>query len=366
MELVPVTYQILYNNKDITRDITDHLLSLSYTDKVSGEADNLELVLEDADGLWQNDWYPEKLAKISAQIFADERVLNCGDFCIDEPEFSWGQSGDTVAIRAVSSFFTKTIRTKRTSAHENKTLAEIASTVAARHGFKIVGTIRPISIGRITQHTKNDLAFLQSLATTYGYAFSVKGNIMVFTDLTALESGVSVITIDKADCEGSITDKSSEVYKNANVKHHNPADKELVEYNSADAEGVDNSDSLEIRQKAENREQAERIATAQLHQKNTIQQSGTLTVKGNPLLVSGVNFELTGSGRLSGIYHIITSTHTITRDDGYKTQIEVKRIGMVSLSKFISTKAPKATPKVTTATRIQRIPTIHNSLSGQS
>ena len=355
MQLVPPTYRIIYNNRDITNDITDHLISLSYSDKVAEEADELELTLEDADGLWQNDWYPEKLAKISAEITLRDQVLKCGDFCIDEPEFSLGSGGDQITVRAVSSFFTTKLRTKRSSAHENKTLSEIARTVAARHNLKILGHIPDLSLGRITQHDKNDLSFLQGLAIKYGYAFSVKGGVMVFTDLETLEGSASIATIDKGDLlECSITDKSSEVYKNANVKFHNPDDKELVEYEGEDDPDSDSEDSLEIRERAENREQAERIAKAQLRLKNSIQQSGTITVEGNPLLVSGVNFELTGCGKLSGIYQITKSVHTISRDDGYKTQLEIKRIGKVDETKYISSKAAKATPKINTATKTVR------------
>jgi uncharacterized protein len=355
MELLPHTYRIIYNNQDITNDVTDHLVSLSYTDKVSDEADELELVLEDTDGMWQNAWYPEKLAKITAEIILIDQVLKCGDFCIDEPEFSFGSGGDQVTIRAVSSFFTTKLRTKRSSAHENKTLAEIARTVAARHNLKILGKIPDLSIGRVTQRDKNDLAFLQGLAIKYGYAFSVKGGVMVFTDLETLERSNSIASIDKSDLiECSITDKSSEIYKNANVKFHNPENKELVEYNGESDSDSENADSLEIRERAENREQAERIAHAKLRLKNTIQQSGSMTVQGNPLLISGVNFELTGCGRLSGIYQITKSVHTISRDDGYKTQLEIKRIGKVDETKYISSKAAKSTPKINTSTKSVR------------
>lgn len=351
MDLQPHTYKILYNNKNITKDISDHLLSLTYTDKVAGEADELEIVLEDTDGLWQNDWYPEKLAVLGAEMGIDDLALKCGNFCIDEPEFSFGSSGDQITIRAVSAFFTQQLRTKRSSAHENKTLAEIASNIAARQKLKIQGNAPAIPIGRVTQHKKNDLAFLQGLATTYGYAFSIKGGIMVFTDLTALEGGPNVMNIDKSQIiEGSITDKSSEVFKKAGVKFHNPADKELVEYESPEDGSVEGTDSLEIREKVENKQQAERVATAQLHLKNSYQQSGSITVSGNPLLVAGVNFELVGCGKLSGLYHILKSSHSIIRDEGYKTTIEIKRIGQVEKSKFISAKRPMATPKVSTAT----------------
>ena len=39
--------QILYDNKDISADITPYLKTLSYTDNLSGEADDLSITLEE-------------------------------------------------------------------------------------------------------------------------------------------------------------------------------------------------------------------------------------------------------------------------------------------------------------------------------
>lgn len=336
MNLTSATYKVLYNNKDITADISDHLISLSYTDKVSGEADELELSLEDSNQLWQNDWYPEKNATLYAEIQDNGGILKCGNFQIDEPEFSFSKpDGDVATIKAISAYYSTSLRTKRHSAHENKTLGEIARTIAAKHGLSVQGTIPNIVIGRVTQNHKNDLAFLESLANTYGYIFSVKGKIMVFTDITTLENSGSVLTLKKTDLIScSITDKSAQTFKNANVKYHNPASKEDVEYDSADDEDVSSDDTLAIRTKAENKQQAERIATTNLYRKNSFQKEGNISVKGNVLLVSGVNFQLIGCGKLSALYHVTESVHALDRSGGYTTQLQIKQVGDVSPSLY--------------------------------
>jgi uncharacterized protein len=336
MNLQPATYKILYNNQNITKDIGFHLKGFSYTDKVGNEADEIQLTLEDADGLWQNDWYPEKLAKLAAQLIQDDgRVLECGEFTIDEPEFSFSKSGDEVTIKGVAAFFTKQIRTKRSTAHESKTLSEIAHTVAARHSLQVIGTIPSITIGRVTQKQQSDLGFLQSLAVQYGLVFSIRSGKMVFTDVFELEKSGSVITLDKTDIiSGGITDKSAETYKKANVESHNPTTKKKVEYATDEDDDTEAVDVLEIRQKAENTQQAERMAKAALHWANSKQQEGNITVPGNVLLVSGVNFELTGCGKLSGIYNITESTHSLDASGGYSTSLTIKRVQKINSSKF--------------------------------
>lgn len=336
MNLSAATYKVLYNNKDITSDISDHLVSLSYTDKVSGEADEFEMSIEDSNQLWQNDWYPEKNATLYVEIESGGAVLKCGSFQVDQPEFSFSkEGGDVATIKAVSAYYSTALRTKKHSAHENKTLGEIARTIAAKHGLTVQGDIPAITIGRVTQHGKNDLAFLESLANTYGYIFSVKGKTMVFTDITNLEKTSSVFTLEKTDIvSGSITDKSADTFKNANVKYHNSSTKENVEYDTGNDANVTSEDSLAIRAKAENKQQAERIAKTNLYRKNSFQKEGSIATKGNVLLVSGVNFRLIGCGKLSALYHITGSTHSLVRTGSYITSMEIKQVGTVPASLY--------------------------------
>jgi uncharacterized protein len=340
MNLQTATYKILYNNQNITKDVGYHLKQLGYTDKVGNEADEIQITLEDADGLWQNDWYPEKLAKLTVQLIQEDgRVLECGEFTIDEPEFSFSKSGDEVTIKGVSAFFTQQLRTKRSTAHENKTLAEVARTVASRHKLQVIGSIPSITIGRVTQKQQSDLGFLQRLAVQYGLVFSVRSGKMIFTDVFELEKSGSVLTLDKTDIiSGTITDKSADTYKKANVVSHNPDTKKKIEYADDGSEEDDNDnesvDTLEVRTKAENESQAERMAKAALHWANSKQQEGSITVPGNVLLVSGVNFELTGCGKLSGIYNITESQHSLDATGGYSTSLTIKRVQKIDASKF--------------------------------
>jgi len=43
--------KIVYDNVDITSDISNGLISFTYKDKVSGQTDDLDLQLEDSKGL---------------------------------------------------------------------------------------------------------------------------------------------------------------------------------------------------------------------------------------------------------------------------------------------------------------------------
>jgi outer membrane protein OmpA-like peptidoglycan-associated protein len=140
----------------------------------------------------------------------------------------------------------------------------------------------------------------------------------------------------------SIKEKATKVYKKAVVKHHNPKTNKVtkaeIEAKPQDgqsselqinSEHISSQDELVIHARVENLQQAEEKARAALHQANSKHQEGSITVPGNPLLVAGNNFDLTGMGALSGKYQIIRSMHRIGRD-GYTTDLDIKRIGEVT------------------------------------
>src|SRR5207342_1106783 len=60
------------------------LSSTSYTDNVHGKADEIELTFNDTEGLFQNEWYPDKKAKVQILIRQEGIEVNCGIFYIGE------------------------------------------------------------------------------------------------------------------------------------------------------------------------------------------------------------------------------------------------------------------------------------------
>lgn len=342
--------KVLYDGKNITAYVTPHLLSLSYVDKVEGESDEIELELEDVDALWRGAWYPEKGAMLDITIGYDDFTLNCGTFQLDEIELVGPP--DTVRIRGLAAAITGKLRTKNSYAHENKTLLQIARTVAARNGLTVEGSIPDVRFDRITQSRETDLAFLRRIGAEYGCLFSVRDKKLVFTTIFDIEATKAATTIDRLDIRSySIKDTSAKTYQNTKVVYHNPIQKKVIEqeYKFENNNNPDNytysqivaGDTKVIHTKAENKQQAELKAKAALHKANSKQQEGSLTMEGNPLIVAGNNFELTGFGSVSGKYHVTESRHTISRTEGYSTEATIKRVGFVEATKQVSTKRTK-------------------------
>ena len=224
--LTSASFQVLYNNKNITTDISAHIMSLSYTDKVEGESDEIEINLEDTDLMWQNAWYPTKGARLDVTIIQDGMVLNCGSFTIDEIEMSKDRgTGDVVSIRGLAASITQNTRTQKSTGHENKTLREIANSIASNNGLTVAGNIADIVFKRITQYKETDLGFLRRLAGEYGYTFSLRGTTITFTNIYELEGRKPVLTLDKTDLlSHKVKDKTAGVYNAAKVSHHSSQD----------------------------------------------------------------------------------------------------------------------------------------------
>lgn len=327
-------FKLLYNNVDITSDITKYGTSISYSDNDEGESDSIEITLEDVDALWRNSWYPEKGANLSLSIGydSDDVLVDCGTFQVDEITLSGPP--DVVSIKGIAAVVTKSLRTKRSKSFENQTLRQIAAYIASKHNLTLQGDIANVRFERVTQYRERDLSFLRRISIEYGYLFSVRDKKLIFTSVFGIEAANPVTSLDRTDIRGySLKDKTSETYKAATVRYHNPnnnAVSKATVTTETNKDGVtykkiSTDDTIAIQSKAETPAQADLKATAALHHTNSLQQEGTLTLEGNPILVAGNNILVTGFGTISGKYYIRKSSHRIDKSGGYTGTIDIKR-----------------------------------------
>ena len=132
------TFKLEYNKKDITKDISDYVLNINYTDVEHGQSDEVEIIFEDSQKLWQDAWIPSKGDNIRLYIgYVGEKLLNCGVFEIDEIEFS--TPPDILIVKAIATGITKSLRQNNSVAYENKNLKQIANEIAKKHNLTLVG-----------------------------------------------------------------------------------------------------------------------------------------------------------------------------------------------------------------------------------
>ena len=345
MRVLPTFFSVLYNNKNITADIAKYMLSISYSDKTDGESDEVQIELEDVDALWQNSWYPEKGAKLTVKIGS----LNCGVFEIDEIEIKGPPS--VVSIRGMATGIKSSLRSKKSDAHENKTLKQIAQKIATAQKLTIVGEIPEITLGRVTQNKETDLSFLKRIAGMYGIIFSVRDTKIVFTSVYDLEKRSHSFELDITDISSySLKDKADAPKKTKSI-HASAKDNKKIEADKQFAdwqkeEGYKYPDSASEDEEteysySENKQQSEHKAKAVMHLASSNQFEGNIDLEFNPLACAGNNFQLNGIGKLSGKYHIKASTHKIDKSGGATTSCEIKRLQTPTKKQQITHKKKK-------------------------
>lgn len=319
----PVWY-IEYGNRDITAYISPFVESVEYTDHVHGKADEIQIRIDDSDSLWKSSWYPSKGDALTLRIGYDgEPLVPCGAFEIDEIELSGPP--DVLDLKGLAANIKKALRQHNTKAYEDKTLLEIAQEIATTHGFALIAEVEDIRVKRITQKQERDLSFLKRIADEYGYIFKITDNRLVFYQVGALEAKSTVYTIDRTDMlTFNFRDTTREKHKACTVSYHDPKNKDLIAYTELDG-SVIKGDTLKTVLRCESKAQAIKKAKAHLKKKNT-QKEGTIVLQGVPRLVAGSNIEVTGLFVMNGKYHILSSRHSMDRLNGYKTEIEVKRV----------------------------------------
>ncbi len=324
-------FSVIYEKKDITKDLTPHAVTVSFTDYLDGQSDEVTIVLEDVDQRWLNAWYPKKGDRLTVQIgYQGDALLSCGQFEIDEIEVTFSPS--IVTIKGLATGIKKDVRTKNGVAYENTSLAAIAQRIAARHSLSLVGAIRHIQIDRVTQFKERDVAFLKRIAKEYGYVFKITNSKLVFSEVDALHAANVVTTYKRTDItSGTLRDKVHMIYGRVSARYHDHKTKKVITYD-VQSHGADDAsaDTLKISSRSSSSGMSEVKAKAALKHANVEQTTGTIKVMGNVKLVAGCKVALTECGHLNGEYIIDSAHHQLSRDSGYITEIEIKRVGKSS------------------------------------
>jgi hypothetical protein len=57
--LVPI-FELFYEQKNITKDVSQYVSSIEYADFEHGQSDELQITFEDSEKIWQGAWLPSK------------------------------------------------------------------------------------------------------------------------------------------------------------------------------------------------------------------------------------------------------------------------------------------------------------------
>ena len=326
---------ITIKDKDVTADLEPFLLSLEYTDKSDDELDDLQIVLEDREHLFQGDWLPKPGDKIEANIytfswhsFGDSGCVECGDFEVDEVEFETSvDSGDRITIKAVPAVVKSSLMAqKKTRAWAEVSLAEVISDIAGEAGLDTLYKAPEIIYERIEQRNQDDLAFMQETCKDQGLRLALKkGQVIVYMGQTADQTEPLEFTRETADIQNIRFRKKMEgIYTECRVSYNDPKDSEEIDSQFQPEEPPSTGKVLTINKRVEHPAQAERLARAELRDKNSQEITGSFSGMGDTRYVAGTILELKGWGKFDNKYVIKEAKHSFSFDAGYTSDVELE------------------------------------------
>ena len=319
--------RLIYDGKNITRDIAPYLTQFSFTDNSGGKADDISFTLEDRDGLFISSWYPEKGSKIKAVIIkidgSHAEALPCGEYEIDQIDFA--APPRTLTIKAISTAISKNMRhEKHNKSWENISLQAIAAELASANNLKLYYDGDNPFYERKTQSGISDLEFLKALCDDAGLSLKVHDMKLIIYDTEKNSERDSVTEINIADknlLTWKFSSKSTKIYKSAKVSYHDPVKDETFtgEFHDGNEEGCD--EILELNERVESNAQAISLAEKRLLQANSGEVKASISTIGNVDFLAGNNLTLSGFGVFDGKYTIEKVTHSL--GSGYTSSLEL-------------------------------------------
>ena len=321
---------LIYNGTAATAEISGFVTDISYTDPASGEADSLDITLQDRDHRWTGAWIPvagdtlaATIRALNCQYSGDNRILPCGFFIVDSFSFSgWPVSGSISAISTpLDSSFTTTQRTKT---WENVTIKEIGTEIAGRAGIALAWDVEgtPFTIKSVEQSEQTDCEFYMNLCNTYGLAMKVYSQKIVVYDREAYKKKDPVAKITEEEITSWSWSKNlTGTYTGGEYTYTDPNTEEEIKVTVGTGTRI-----LKQSGKADSQADAERKINAAVAKGNHGATKLSLTVMGRPDLVASQCVTVVGLGKLSGKYYIDSATHHITGSSGYTTDLELSLV----------------------------------------
>lgn len=333
MEARRAYLEIHYNNADISTHIEPYVLSWIFTDNLSGQADDLQLTLQDRDQLWINDWMPDHGASLKVNIVRKnweylnqiERAV-IGLFDIDEIEVSGPPS--VVNIKAISIPLSASLNGQRKNkAWEKAKLSVILRDIANRNGLKLFyDSKEDPEYDRVEQTEQTDLEFMTKLCNDAGLCLKVSNESIVIIDEEKYEKAAPVMTIEKGKSliksfSGRTTLKG--VYKSCRVDYQDGDSKKKVTASFTPIKPPKTERILVINEQVSSIAEAQRLAKKRLRQENQNAQTMSITMVGDIKLFAGRTVLIKGFGAFDGKYLITQAAHG--QQNGYETKIEIRK-----------------------------------------
>lgn len=314
---------LVYESKNITREISENLLSCTQTDSIN-ELDSLEISIENRDMLWLDSWLPLKGESIKIYLELENwenpgKVQHdMGIFFIDSIDFSGPP--DISNIKAISYNINSDIVDKRENkVWENVDFKTILKEIAKRRKIELILDINfNRKYKRLEQKLESDFNFIKKLCDEAGINFKLFNNKMVVFEEEKYEKKDIKATFNKDNLKSySFSTDDTDSYSNCTISYYDYKKKKKIEkkisiknrngYKTKNKRTLFINEDKHISGKnaQEINFQLQEIAKKALRNKNKKEIKANITFLGKEQLLSvGDTVQLDGFGFFTGKYMI--------------------------------------------------------------
>lgn len=315
--------EIVYNSQNVTSELKEYIKTWTYTDNLSGQIDDVQVVLEDIENLWLSSWFPSKGSTLNLSIvrqwWSDTLVrTKIGKFEVDEIEAS-GEPTEVI-IKALSVPESTSIRGENKSkSWEKTTLKVVAGDIAKNNKLKLYyqANENPKK-DRYEQDGETDLMFLYRLCREEGFCLKLSNNSIIILDEADYEQKAAVTTINRKSNPDDLVEvlgwsartTLSGTYKACKVQHYDSKKKKTIQYTFTPTKGPKTGRTLIVKEEVKSVAEAQRMAKKKLREANKEATKVFLTVATEKHFDAGMTVNLSKFGKFDGKYIIVQAAQS--------------------------------------------------------
>ncbi|TPQ33432.1 phage tail protein [Cupriavidus pinatubonensis] len=188
-------YRLTHDGQDLTTRFQGRLISLTLVDNRGFEADQLDIELDDSDGLLA---LPEKGVRLQLALgWEDTGLVDKGSYKVDEIEHAGPP--DRLTIRARSADLASDMTTRKERSFRNQTIGDLVRAIAGKNELVavIAAKLADVVIEHLDQTGESDANLLTRLAKDHDAISTVKQGKLLFIQAGAAlsASGVPLPTV---------------------------------------------------------------------------------------------------------------------------------------------------------------------------
>jgi uncharacterized protein len=205
-------WKVTLDGVDLSAKLRPYLISLRVSERRGGEADQLDLVLDDSGDSGRRLDIPKSGALLSIALGwkggggTTAGLTMKGSFTVDSANHSGPP--DRITVRARSADFTAEWRKLRDQTWRETTLGTVIRDIAARQGVnaKIAASLASKAVKLVTQSRESDHALIKRLGQEHDAVATVKQGNLVFVPMAGGKSAsgeaLPTVTILKTEGDG--------------------------------------------------------------------------------------------------------------------------------------------------------------------